>query len=35
VEQMTFGTFITFKALFAGLLATAVTPLVARAALAD
>jgi hypothetical protein len=35
VERMSFGTFITFKALFAGVLATAVTPLVARAALAD
>jgi len=35
VDRMSFGAFITFKALFAGVLATAVTPLVARAALAD
>jgi hypothetical protein len=35
VDQMSFGSFVTFKAVFAGLLAAAVTPLVARAALAD
>ena len=35
VAQMSFGSFIAFKALFAGILATAITPLIARAALAD
>ena len=32
---MSFGGFIAFKALFAGVLATVVTPIVARLALAD
>ena len=35
VSSMTFGGFVAFKALFAGGLAAVVTPLVARAALAD
>ncbi len=35
VDQMSFGGFVAFKAIFAGLLAVVVTPLVARAALAD
>jgi len=35
VGSMGFGDFVVFKALFAGVLATAVTPVVARLALAD
>jgi hypothetical protein len=35
VHEMTFGGFVAFKALFAAVLGTIVTPLVARAALAD
>ncbi len=35
VAQMSLGSFVAFKALFAGVLATAVTPFIARAALAD
>jgi len=35
VAEMSLGGFVTFKALFAGVLATFVTPIVARAALAD
>jgi hypothetical protein len=35
VAEMSFGGFVAFKALFAGVLAVPVTPLVARAALAD
>ena len=35
VEQMSLGGFVAFKALFAGGLATVVTPVVARLALAD
>jgi len=34
-DEMSFGGFIAFKALFAGVLATVVTPIVARLALAD
>lgn len=35
VEEMSLGGFVAFKALFAGALATVVTPIVARLALAD
>jgi hypothetical protein len=35
IVEMTFGGFVVFKALFAAVLATIVTPLIARAALAD
>jgi len=35
VTEMSFWGFIAFKALFAGILATVVTPLIARASLAD
>jgi hypothetical protein len=35
IAEMSFGGFIAFKALFAAVLATIVTPLIARAALAD
>jgi hypothetical protein len=35
VTEMSFWGFIAFKALFAGVLATVVTPLIARASLAD
>ncbi len=35
VTKMTFGEFVLFKATFAAVLAVAVTPLIARAALAD
>lgn len=35
VAEMTFGGFVAFKAIFAALLGVAVTPLIARAALAD
>ena len=35
VAQMSFGRFVVFKALFAAVLAALVTPIIARAALAD
>jgi hypothetical protein len=35
VDEMSLGRFIVFKAIFAGALATVVTPLIARLALAD